>query len=105
MLFIHDNVHATIPKHYTFYQTIQMALRVWKESMIEKVKGPLVKALLQEIKRYMNLFYSSSLSLFLSLSLPLSPSLSLSSPSLQFLCQFLCYSPLPIELEMSRPQT
>ena len=29
----------------------QMALRVWKDVMVERLKGPLVKALLKEIQR------------------------------------------------------
>ena len=62
---------------------LQMALRVWKESMIEKVKEPLVKALLQEIRRYIYSALLSSHRTSLSLNfLLLPPHLSLSSPSL-----------------------
>ena len=49
-----------------------MALTVWKETMIEKMKEPLVKALLQEIRRCYSLSLSrvfTSLPLYLSLSI------------------------------------
>ena len=72
------NVHAWHDKNLSkniidFIKTIQMALRVWKESMIEKVKEPLVKALLQEIRRYSTFLlcdFLIELSLSLSLFFP-----------------------------------